>query len=204
MKTVVGNPSTAALSGNAYKVLICMATTALDKTKDGRPAGLYFGGWDALAITLGYPDADPESAGKAAVKRAVSELRKRGHITPMVTARTGSRQSYLIHPGGLSVGDSTRTPQGDTLRTPQGTDSVPHRGTPAVPPRKELGTRAGLTQDEQLPVLPQPQTEDPDNSPGLIGHKFEGNPGVECLRCDRAAADRRAHPIHLAYSRGAS
>jgi hypothetical protein len=204
VKTVVGHPTTASLSGNAYKVLVCMATTALDKAKDGRPAGLYFGGWDALAITLGYPDAEHESKGKTAVKRAIQELRKAGHITAMVTARTGSRQSYLVHPGGLTVGITERSPQGISTRSPQGSESDPHRGSPGDPPRTNTGTRSGLNEDKQLPVLPQPQTADPDNDPGLIGHKFEGTPGVECLRCDRAAADRTAHPIHLAYSRGAS
>lgn len=199
VKAVVGHPSTAALSGNAYKVLVCMATTALDKAKEGRPGGLYFGGWDALAITLGHLDASP-GAGKTAVKRAIAELRKAGHITAMVTARTGSRQSYMVHPGGLSEGVSTRPPQGVTERPPQGSDSDPHRGSLGDPPRTNTGTSSGLKQDEQLKALPQPQTEDPDkDAEELAAHRFEGNPGVECLRCDRAYQDRRAHPIHLAY-----
>jgi hypothetical protein len=50
------------LSGNAYKVLVVMSLSALDKPSNGRPASLYWGGWDALAVALGHVNADRNSS----------------------------------------------------------------------------------------------------------------------------------------------
>jgi len=197
VKAVVGHPSTCRLSGNAYKVLVCMATTALDKAKDGRPGGLYWGGWDALAITLGHPNAEPNTTGKNAVQRAVSELRKAGHITPMMTARHGSRQSYLVHPGGLAKGEQNAPLDGEQNATPKGSKTVPHQGSKTLPPRTNTGDIAGLRQDEQLPSLPKPQTANGDNDEPALAHKFKGSPSNDCLDCGGRYANRRLHPLHL-------
>lgn len=195
------------LSGNAYKVLVAMSLSALDKPKEGRPASLYWGGWDALAITLGYDNADRGSAGHNAVARAVRELRKGRHVTPMNDARTGVRQSYMVHPGGLpggGQGEQNAHAEGEqnahTVREQNAHASV----SKMLTPRKEQGS-TGLNEDIDLIRRPEPQeavlaaAKDEMSRP----HKFQGNPGSECLACDGAYADRRRHPLYLIKKAGA-
>lgn len=189
------------LRGNAYKVLIAMSMTALDKPIQGRPASLYWGGWDSLAITLGYDDAARGSAGHNAVARAIRELRSANHVTPMVDAARGMRQSYLVHPGGFQKpekGEQNAHAKGEqdahAVREQNAHQSV----SKTLTPRKDSGV-TGLTQDTNLTVGAQPQTE----APTTAGHKFRGRPGDDCETCGRPSGDRRRHPVSLVYSEGA-
>lgn len=199
------------LSGNAYKVLIVMALQALDRPKEGRPAGLYFGGWGALQTALGYDEiGGPKSAGHTAVKRAVRELRDGCHITPMVTAARGNRQSYLVHPGGLGKGVATdpqspeergslSDPKRGSDQTLKGGQICPERGSEqTLLGRTEEGR--GLTQDISPSHVPQPQTaptEADEQTDSTRPHKFQGTPGNDCATCGRAYQNRRLHPFHL-------
>lgn len=153
VKQVVGHPSTSRLSGNAYKALVSMALQALDKPKDGRPACLYFGGWQSLMVALGYEPDGPESAAHTAVKRAVKELKDGKHISPMLTAVRGTRQSYLIHPGGLGKGvtsDPQATTDSGSLSDPKrGSSSDPKRGSVGDPNGGHSATHLGRTKDEE-------------------------------------------------------
>jgi hypothetical protein len=180
------------LSGNAYKVLVSMSLQALDKPKDGRPAGLYFGGWAALQNALGYEEGGPDTKGHTAVKRAVRELRDGGHITPMVTAARGTRQSYLVHPGGINKGVSTDPKRGSLSDPKRGSESDPKGGHSATL-LGHIEEGRGLTQDISIAHEPQPQTVDPKPE----GHKFEGRPGDDCDACGRAYGNRRIHPLYL-------
>lgn len=189
------------LSGNAYKVLVVMAMSALDKPKDGRPASLYWGGWDALAVALGYDDAARGSAGHNAVARAVRELKKARHVTGMGEARTGSRQSYLVHPGGLNPsgqGEQSAHAQGEqnahTLREQNAHVRVSKTLTPRT--HKEVG---GLSEDISIASVTAPQTGAGETSNEEIRpHKFKGEPARdECLACGLHYQNRKAHPIHL-------
>lgn len=210
VKAVAGHPDTSRLSGNAFKVLVAMALMALDKPKDGRPAGLYFGGWGALQTALGYEEGGPGTAGHTAVKRAVRELKDGKHVTPMVTAVRGTRQCYLVHPGGLSKGVKV-DPQSDgdrgSLSDPKwGSPSDPKRGSESDPneghPVTLLGhieEGRGLTEDKQINSETQPQEARNDDKRDTVGHRFKGRPGDECDDCGRKSSDRRAHPIHLVH-----
>lgn len=194
------------LSGNAYKVLVAMSLSCLDKPSNGRPASLYWGGWDALAIALGHPNADRNSAGHNAVARAVRELKTAKHITPMVEAGRGTRQSYLVHPGGLkdpTQGEQNAHAGGEQSAHAKGEQNAPQRVSKTLPPRKEQGS-TGLTQDTQLNRQPQVTTahEDADQE-RIRGHKFRGRPGDDCDECGRGSGDRRAHPVHLIHARPA-
>lgn len=153
VKQVVGHPSTSRLSGNAYKALVSMALQALDKPKEGRPAGLYFGGWQALMVALGYEPDGVDSAAHTAVKRAVKELKDGEHISPMLTAVRGTRQSYLIHPGGLGKG-VTSDPQsprdsGSPTDPKRGSSGDPIRGSESDPNGGHSATHLGRTQEEE-------------------------------------------------------
>lgn len=190
------------LSGNAYKVLIAMSLTALDKPKEGHPASLYYGGWGALAIVLGY-DAeaanDRNSAAHKAVKRAVKELRDRQHVSPMLEACRGTRQSYFVHPGGLKKGDQNDPVKGDRFDPVKGDHFGPQRGTKMVPPRKDSGQTEDLPQDISISSATEVQTAREDEKRDEIRpHKFDGNPlAGDCLTCDRPNIDRKAHPLRL-------
>lgn len=151
------------LSGNAFKVLTAMCLAALDRpTEAGRPARLYFGGWEPLAFALGHdvPADDGTAAVRAArarsqeyVRRAVADLARGGAVERMTTARQGERQVYrLTFPAPLNEGGSSPTetvPLSPTEKVPQ----EPHRNSgpsPAekVPPRKDLGGTQDLRQDD--------------------------------------------------------
>lgn len=196
------------LSGNAYKVLVAMSMSALDKPSNGRPASLYWGGWDALALALGYDAADRNSAGHNAVARAVRELKTGRHITPMVEAGRGTRQSYMVHPGGIpggGQGEQNAHAGGEQNAHTKGEQNAHQRVSKTLPPRKEQGS-SGLTQDIDLIRRPEPQEavlEAAADEMRVPPHKFNGNPGADCLTCDGAYADRRRHPLHLLRAEGA-
>lgn len=95
------------LSGNAHKVLVHMASTALDKpNSNGQPPNLYYRGWQSLALVLGYdvPSGEDEASRKrrrdqsSHVARAVRELKAKGLVEPLYDhPRTGLRQTYRLH-----------------------------------------------------------------------------------------------------------
>lgn len=184
------------LSGNAFKALVTMSLQALDKPKDGRPAGLYFGGWGALQTALGYDEGGPESAGHTAVKRAIRELRNGKHITPMVTASKGTRQSYLVHPGGITKGVTTDPKRGSD-ETLKGGQIRPETGSEQTLLGRTQEGR-GLNQDIDLIRRPSPQEAAIEAAKDEIRpHKFNGTPSDDCLDCDGAYTDRRRHPLRL-------
>ena len=205
VKQVVGHPSTSRLSGNAYKALVSMALQALDKPKDGRPAGLYFGGWEALQLALGYEPGGVSSAAHTAVKRAVRELKDGKHITPMVTAARGSRQSYLVHPGGLqrgSSGDPQSPEERGSLSDPKrGSSSDPKRGSESDPNGGHSATHLGhieegrgLNQDEQL-IAATSSTDratnnDDEKSDEVSNHAHVGSQDDDCRVCGRSKLNR--------------
>lgn len=138
------------LSGNGYKALITMSMSALDKPSNGRPASLYWGGWDALAVALGHENAERNSPGQNAVARAIRELKNGKHITPMLDAGRGTRQSYMVHPGGLnrgSQGEQNAHAEGEQNAQPKGEQNAPQRVSKMLPPRKEQGSGTDLSQD---------------------------------------------------------
>lgn len=93
------------LSDRAFRVAVRMALSALDRPNErGQPAGLYFAGWEPLALVLGYelpPATDPETRKKRRnasenVRRAVRELILAGLVQPLGNAHRGSRQTYKL------------------------------------------------------------------------------------------------------------
>ena len=186
------------LSGNAYKVLVAMSLSALDKPSNGRPASLYWGGWDALAVVLGHEHAARDSSGHVLVKRAIKELREGRHITPMNDARRGVAQTYMVHPGGLPKGEQKVPAKGEQSVPAGGEQKVPTSGNESFPPRKDSGS-TGLNEDIDLIRRPEPQeaalaaAEDEMGRP----HKFQGRPGDDCTSCGKGYANRAAHPFRL-------
>lgn len=187
------------LSGNAYKVLVAMSMSALDKPSNGRPASLYWGGWDALAVALGHPHAQRNTSGHVVVKRAIKELRTSGHISPMNEVSRGTAQTYLVHPGGLPKGEQSVPVKGEQSVPVKGEQSVPQRGNKLLPPRKDSGSEVDLSQDIQLRSANEPETarEDDEAKDEMSPHKFRGQPGDDCDTCGGSYLNRKLHPIRL-------
>lgn len=183
------------LSGNAYKALIAMSLSALDKPHNGRPSSLYWGGWDALALALGHENADRNSAGHNAVARAVRELRQADHITPMVDAGRGTRQSYMVHPGGLKgpvdnavQGEQNAHPMSEQSAHAKGEQNAHQRVSKTVPPRKEQGS-TGLNQDRP-PTAATSTTDRATTTSSTAGvgdelsqHAHQGDRDDNCAVC---------------------
>ena len=182
------------LSGNAYKALLTMSMSALDKpNSEGRPAAVYFGGWDALAVALGHDDAARNSTGAVLVKRALKELRDGGFVTPMGVAHKGSRQAYSVHPSGPSKGEQKVPVEGEQIVPVKREQKVPQSGNKKFPPRKELGV-TGLISDS---ITHPPAQVTPARTEPVEKHKFKGQPGNDCEVCGLSHLDRRIHPLRL-------
>lgn len=197
------------LSGNAYKALVAMSLSALDKPHNGRPASLYWAGWDALAIALGHENADRNSAGHNAVARAIRELRDAKHITPMVDAGRGTRQSYLVHPGGIkspvdneSQGEQNAHARGEQSAHAKGEQNAHQRVSKSIPPRKEQGF-TGLTQDTNThPATSTPDRASeaeskPDDESSRKPHKHQGERGNDCEICGFGLLNKVHHKHRL-------
>jgi hypothetical protein len=83
-----------------FRILIRMCVQALDKPNSkGDPAGIYFGGWEDLALALGRTIDDPEQREKIRheVIRHTRTLKQAGAIKPLVdNPRQGDRQMWKL------------------------------------------------------------------------------------------------------------
>lgn len=87
-----------------FRILVRMALTALDHPKGDKPASLYFGGHEALALALRrpFPTGDDEASEKARsnilrdVRRAIASLIKQGAIESIGGGRAGRRSEYRL------------------------------------------------------------------------------------------------------------
>lgn len=87
------------LPAGPYKLLNRMALLALDTTgKDGRPPGVYWRGWEDLAVALGrkVPDED-ESSPEAVRRRNTIRDEVKRHTGTLV--RLGAVQRAVDNPG---------------------------------------------------------------------------------------------------------
>lgn len=194
----------ASLSGNAFKVLNRMAMTALDSPKDGRPDRLYFNGWEPLAMALGYADGDVShgSPGFQSVKRALATLRKEGFVEPLGEARTGTRQTYRVCVGLVSGGQKVTPCGGQKVIPTWGSESDPSGGRKVTPLGHTKDPGQDLTQDRHDDSQPsrtyaRDDFGPDDDSRQVVGHRFAGLPGEDCLECQGAYQNRKLHPLHL-------
>jgi hypothetical protein len=83
------------LSDRAFRVLVRMAVTALDKPQNGNPANIYRGGRELLAMSL-RSDKGTERTRNRAVAKAVAELTEAGAIEHIVTGWAGQNAAYRL------------------------------------------------------------------------------------------------------------
>lgn len=116
-------------------VLATMAVTALDTPNGkGQPAGLYFAGWEHLAIHLGM---EPSAKAKEQIRRILQRLRSKGLIEGLEDhPRAGRRQTYKLrldsvdtllpldvrdHPQVAPAGNTAEVALWDHLQVGEGT-----------------------------------------------------------------------------------
>lgn len=155
------------LPGNAYKVLVRMALMALDRpSAEGRPAALYFGGWEPLALAMGWnvPERSDDPATvrrrrklKNYVTAALEVLAEEHRLIEKLEkkARMGTRQVYrltLAPAAGTQKVGPTWDPESGSQWTPESGSQVgpknwdgwdPESGAP----RKDQGGTEDLLQD---------------------------------------------------------
>lgn len=114
------------LPARPYKALIRMCLSAHDRDTADTPARIYRGGWEPLALALGYSLDDParHAAVRKEVTRACRDLKDRGIIKPLVeNPGVGTRQYWLIEP---MVGGQIAPPVGGQIPPPSGGAKSPH------------------------------------------------------------------------------
>ena len=156
-----------ALPGGPFKALLRMALVSLDRPNEkGQPPGLYFGGWEQLAVALGFPVPDDDGTPEARRRRK----KLRGYVTDAIRvlveagviervgerARIGTRATYRLKLSGPQEAGSTRPPESQVLDDP-GSEvhldpTIPVLSTPLPGvPRKDLGEIKDLIQDTTTP-----------------------------------------------------
>lgn len=86
------------LSDRAFRVLLRMCLTALDKPKDGSPAAVYFAGRELLAMSLRSDGGSPRTRYRT-VAKAIAELTEVGVIEHLATGWAGQNAVYRLNLG---------------------------------------------------------------------------------------------------------
>ncbi|MFF0721321.1 hypothetical protein [Micromonospora sp. NPDC003816] len=138
------------LPDRAFRVVVKMAHTALDEATDKVPAGLYFGGREALADILRNERGGKRESVLRNVRFAIEEAIAAGAIKRQSKGRVGSHAVYRMtldgprsidkplmysSPDDGSQGESSVPPQEECHVPPEGESSVPPRGNATFPPR---------------------------------------------------------------------
>ena len=178
------------LPGNAFKVLMLMAKTAMDDDL----APVYYGGWERLAVTgLGrrdWPSDDDESeqatqtrrASFEAVRQAVQDLTTAGAIKVSKRGKSAKQQArYALSLDAANLW-TTRQRRRETLRN--------DAGKPCAERRETLQTTQGKagakeTRRNQEETRGETRSGSGDNSPTREAGQLTSNR----LRLVRARAD---------------
>lgn len=135
------------VSDRAFRVLVRMSLTALDKPSKGRPAGVYHGGRELLAMSLRSEKGTAETRYRA-VKRALSELADEGAIQHLKTGWSGQNSVYRLTLERRSMGGPTSPPLGGPTSPPKGGSLGPEKGGPWSPPKEPRGTSSSGANEE--------------------------------------------------------
>lgn len=139
------------LSDRAFRVLVRMSLTALDNPAPGRPAGVYHGGRELLAMSLRSDKGTAETRYRS-VKRAVAELTEAGAIQHLRTGWAGQNAVYrLTLQRAASIDDSQSAPEemGGLIDPPMGGPTSPPMGGPNVP---EWGASQAPPRNQEEPL----------------------------------------------------
>lgn len=123
------------VSDRAFRVLMRMSLTALDKPSNGQQAAVYFGGVELLVMTLRPGRGGGEESLYRTVRKALNELVKLGAIESMERGRRGHRAVYRL------TLDADPKPQLAGLQSP-----------PIRNPESSYGEIGGLQRSETDPL----------------------------------------------------
>lgn len=143
------------VSDRAFRVLMRMALTAMDKPAQGRPAAVYHGGRELLAMTLRSDKGTAETRYRS-VKRALSELAEEGAIQHLQTGWAGQRAVYRLTLDRGRKGGLSGPPEGGLRGPPMGGRSVSKRGASETPPRNHEELQEELAEEEAVDLQTSP------------------------------------------------
>jgi hypothetical protein len=131
------------LSDPAFRVLVRMAVTALDAPNNGRPAAVYHGGRELLAMSLRSGTGTPRTRYRS-VAKAVGELTEAGAIEHLATGWAGQNAVYRLSLGRArsvvphdEMGGPTAHPEGGPTAHPMDVPSGTKRVVPQHTPRNQ-------------------------------------------------------------------
>ena len=187
------------LSMPESKVLIRMAFGVLDKPNArGQKPNLWYGGETPLLSVVYGPQADGYTDSQVRhIRRTLSSLRKKGLIEPLGQARTGTRQTWLQRYVFLETeGGLADHPKGGASDHPKGGPADPNRVVQQTTPRTHQDKLEDSFSGHTSASQPSPKTAREEVEP----HRFDGQPGGDCLSCDGHYMNRTLHPLILLRS----
>lgn len=138
------------VSDPAFRVLVRMAVSAFDNPHKGKPASIYNGGRELLAMSLKSKQGTDETRFRA-VKRALRELSEEGAIEHVQTGWAGQNSTYRLTLSGSRKGGLTRPPVGGSTRPPSGGSKPAKKGGATDPPmEQEEQQDLGATGEQSL------------------------------------------------------
>lgn len=137
------------VSDRAFRVLMRMSLTALDKPSKGRPAAVYHGGRELLAMSLRSDKGSMDTRFRV-VKRALAELATEGAIEHLQTGWTGQNSVYRLTLERRAMGGPTSPPQGGPTSPPKGGPGSATKGGPWSPPKEPRGTSTSGAREEHV------------------------------------------------------
>jgi len=142
------------VSDRAFRVLVRMAHTALDKPGKGRPAAVYHGGRELLAMSLRGDKGSPQTRYRA-VQRAVAELSEAGAIRPLKSGWAGQNAVYRLTLDGARavdepgrMGGQISHPEGGQFSHPMGGPSGSEWVVLETTPRNQEEPVIGASEEE--------------------------------------------------------
>jgi hypothetical protein len=135
------------VSDRAFRVLMRMSLTALDRPSKGRPAAVYLGGRELLAMTL-RSDKGTAATHYRAVQRALAELSEEGAIQHLKNGWAGQNAVYRLTLEGGRKGGSTDHPVGGSTDHPMGGPTGTEWVVPETTPRNQEELQEEPTEEE--------------------------------------------------------
>jgi hypothetical protein len=215
------------VSDRAFRVLVRMAHTALDRPNKDTPADHYFAGRELLAMSL-RGDGGTEQSRHRTVARCVAELIEAGAIERIDTGRIGHAAVYRLTLGDLTKparktdeGGQSSHPQGGQISHLEGGQIDHQRVAKSATPRNQEEPIEELKEEEGVEVIPTshplraktpsgpapviPLYPDSANAPGEppyrsppVISRWRNRHDPVAEAMERQAAKRAAHQARLA------
>lgn len=143
------------ITDRAFRVLVRMAVTALDKPTDDTPAATYFAGRELLAMSLRGEGGTVQSRYRI-VARVIAELIEAGAIERTDSGRTGHNAVYRLTLSRSKKSDiepqeggQFSHPEGGQISHPQGGQIGPERMAKLATPRNQEEPLEELYEEER-------------------------------------------------------